>query len=107
MPIRRKKAETEEVKSIPVEMHPNRKVKWDLLFSSAAITIGVALFFWIGWMYEVKWYGYYGINAMQLDIPVQNIVIQSVPILLFSIFILAMILMLVFVLRFVLYFLLF
>lgn len=102
MPIRKKKSK--EIKNSPVESSSSREAKWDLLFSSAAITIGVALFFWIGWMYEAKWYGYYGINVAQLDLPVQNIVIQSIPILLLALFILALILIGVYVLRVFIYF---
>jgi hypothetical protein len=56
-------------------------INWDVLgLLSAAITVlGAAIFFMVGWSYEANWYGYYGISMSQVNLPVQQILVQSFP----------------------------
>jgi hypothetical protein len=67
------------------EEKPSRRNKAlsprDILnFSSAIITIlGAALLFMLGWAYESNWYGYFGVNAAQVIIQPQDVIIQSIP----------------------------
>ncbi len=65
----------------PVEPVKPREINWDVLgFSSAAVTLlGVAIFFWIGWIYDVTWYGFYGISMNKIQLPIYEIIAQSIP----------------------------
>jgi hypothetical protein len=56
-------------------------INWDVLgLLSAAVTLlGAAIFFMVGWSYEANWYGYYGISMSQVNLPAQQILVQSFP----------------------------
>lgn len=58
------------------------KIDWNVMgFVSVAITlISTSFFFLIGWSYESNWYSYFGINSSEINIPVPQVLIRSVPI---------------------------
>lgn len=57
------------------------------------------MFFWIGWIYESKWYSFYGINIAQIEMPVQLVITQSVSPLLIIFFVLLLLFLVVYILR--------
>lgn len=56
-------------------------VNWDVIgFASAATTlIGTSIFFLSGWIYESRWYGFYGLRATDLELTPFEIAIQGIP----------------------------
>lgn len=59
----------------------NLSINWDVLgLTSVAITlVGAAIFYAAGWIYESRWYAYYGIEVSQLNLPSHQVAIQGVP----------------------------
>jgi hypothetical protein len=58
----------------------NRMKLGDLVgLITVAITISAAVFYIAGWIYEVYWYGFFGINVTQISIPLQQIMIEGLP----------------------------
>lgn len=71
-----------EATTIPTtEAATNNKMKpGDLLsFITVALTISAAVFYIAGWIYEAHWYGFFGINITQINIPLQQIMIEGLP----------------------------
>ncbi len=77
----RKSKPESEVQSAVVEQVKTLNLNWDVIgFSSAAVTLlGAAIFYLIGWSYEVNWQAYFGISMNDVSIPPQQVIIQSIP----------------------------
>lgn len=61
---------------------------WTILGeSSIVLTLITAVLFMIGWAYESNWYTYFGVSTAQVDIPLPQILIRSLPIIVTSLFI--------------------
>jgi hypothetical protein len=59
---------------------PQTKPRELLNFVTATASIlGAAIFFWIGWAYEVNWYSHFGVNIVQIKIPLEQVFVQSIP----------------------------
>jgi hypothetical protein len=51
-----------------------------LSFSSAvAAVVATAIFYFSGWIYVSTWYNFYGLNAAQLQIPTQVVLVNGLP----------------------------
>jgi hypothetical protein len=63
-------------------------LEWDVigLTSVTIAIIGAATLYAVGWMYESRWYSYYGIEPSQLNLAPNQVSIQSIPGLLFIFF---------------------
>jgi hypothetical protein len=48
-------------------------------FLPFAALIASAIFYYTGWVYISHWYGYYGIDATQVNVSVQNILVNGIP----------------------------
>jgi hypothetical protein len=64
-----------------VEPTEPQQTNWNVvgIFSALFPLIGTGILFMMGWAYEVNWYGYFGVNASQVNSPAQSILIQSIP----------------------------
>ena len=69
---------------------PRREEKssvWTILGESSIIlALVTTTLYLIGWTYESNWYAYFGISTSQVDIPLPQILIRSLPIIVLSIF---------------------
>ena len=64
------------VKKAPQEATNEIVSKYFLPFAAA---ITSAIFYYTGWVYLAHWYGFFGIDATQINIPIQVILLHGVP----------------------------
>ena len=50
-----------------------------LTITTILFTLSAAIFYFAGWVYEAYWYGFFGINLTQINIPLQQIMIEGLP----------------------------
>jgi len=51
-----------------------------LNFSSALVVVATtSIFYFSGWIYVSTWYGFYGLNISQLQIPLQTVLVNGLP----------------------------
>jgi len=69
----------ETTPKITIENNDKMKPSDFLSLITVALTISAAVFYIAGWVYEVYWYGFFGINITQINIPLQQIMIEGLP----------------------------
>ncbi|MFN8413172.1 MAG: hypothetical protein U0Z26_12365 [Anaerolineales bacterium] len=64
----------------PATKEPTVKPSDWLNFSSAiAVVLATSIFFTSGWVYVATWFSFYGLNANDLQIPTQMVLINGIP----------------------------
>src|SRR6266536_5540912 len=69
-----------QAQRLALEDRPRLKVSDILNFSSAiAVVLFTAIFYTSGWVYISTWFSFYGLDANQLQISTQTILVSGIP----------------------------
>jgi len=67
------------------------------------VPIGLIMFLYLGWVYQVSWYWYYGIDPIQLNVPLSIIFQQSMALFLLSLSLILILFGVIYLLRLIVF----